>query len=70
MRFKIDRSMKKYMHFGPDKGPRHCFGEYVADVVMFEIIRTLLLRNGLKRESSIQYVESGPAPASLIITFA
>jgi cytochrome P450 len=70
MKFKIDRCLDKYMHFGPSTSPRHCFGRYVADVAIFEIIRSLLLRKGLKRASAIRYVDHGPAPASLFVNFS
>jgi cytochrome P450 len=70
MRFKIDRCPDLYMHFGPLSSPRHCFGRYVADEVIFEIVRSLLLRKGIERTSTIRYVDDGPAPESLFLSFS
>jgi cytochrome P450 len=69
MKFKIDRCLDHYMHFGPLSSPRHCFGRYVADEVIFEIVRSLLLREGIMRASTIRYVDDGPAPKSLFVNF-
>jgi cytochrome P450 len=51
-------------------GPRLCFGKYVADVLIVEIIRALLLCDGLKRAagSSGRVAYDGPVPRSLVLT--
>lgn len=67
--FRRDRCLKKYVHFG--FGPRLCFGEYIADTLMIEIFRAVLLCDGLKRAAGasgrIKY--EGPAARSLVLTF-
>jgi cytochrome P450 len=71
--FKCNRSLNKYVHYGPDGGRRRCFGEYVADVLIVEIISALLVHckkltraHGSKGE--INYYLHGPAPQSLFVT--
>jgi cytochrome P450 len=71
--FKCNRSLKKYLHYGPETGPRRCFGKYVADVLIVEIISALLICcKELTRVSGwrgrIKYYLGGPAPQSLFIT--
>jgi cytochrome P450 len=46
-RFSPNRKLADYLHFG--FGPHACFGKYVADIVMVEIIRSLLLLPNLRR---------------------
>jgi cytochrome P450 len=67
--FSRTRCLEKYVHFG--HGPRFCFGKYVADVLMVEIFRALLLCDDLKRAagSSGRIAYDGPAASSLVITF-
>ena len=72
--FKCDRSLKKYLHFGPEAGPRQCFSKHVADLLIVEIISALLIYckdlrrvNGWK--GSIKYYLDGPAPQSLFLTY-
>jgi cytochrome P450 len=67
-RFNGDRCLKNYLHFG--HGPRLCFGKYVADVLIIEIIRALLLCDELKRAagSSGRVAYDGPVPRSLVLT--
>jgi len=68
-RFSRARCLKGYVHFG--HGPRHCFGKYVADVLMVEIFRSLLLCDDLKRAagSSGRIAYDGAAARSLVLTF-
>jgi cytochrome P450 len=72
--FKCDRSLKKYLHFGPEGGRRQCFSKHVADLLIVEIISALLIYckdlrrvNGWK--GSIKYYLNGPAPQSLFLTY-
>jgi cytochrome P450 len=69
-RFDVGRPAHQYIHFG--HGPRHCFGEYVADTVMMEIIPALLRLPRLARAAGsagkVQY--EGPVCSSLVLTFA
>ncbi|QND69853.1 cytochrome P450 [Tardiphaga robiniae] len=64
-----DRPIESYFHFG--FGPRHCFGKYIADVVMLEIVRALMRLPGLARAPGQggQVGYDGPAPCSLRVTF-
>jgi cytochrome P450 len=68
-RFSSDRPLDGYIHFG--FGPRTCFGKYVADVVIVEMIRALVLLPNLKRAAGskgrVHY--DGPVASSLRITF-
>jgi cytochrome P450 len=68
-RFSSNRSVDHYVHFG--FGPRLCFGKYVADVVMVEIIRSLLLLPNLRRapgrKGRVSY--DGPVVTSLHLRF-
>ena len=68
-RFCSARPLEDYVHFG--HGPRECFGRFVADAVMLEIIRALLRAPGLERASGrrgrVGY--DGPAVKSLRLTF-
>lgn len=63
-----ERPLEKYLHFG--RGPRECFGRYIADTVMQEIVRALLRLPYLARADGsagrVQY--QGPVPCSLILT--
>jgi cytochrome P450 len=69
-RFDAQRPLTQYIHFG--HGPRHCFGEYVADTVMMEVIPAVLRLRGLARAAGakgrVQY--EGPVCSSLVLTFA
>ena len=72
--FKCNRSLKKYLHYGPETGPRHCFGQYVADALIVEIVSALLIHcKELRRVSGwkgrIKYYLGGPAPQSLFLTY-
>jgi len=68
-RFVVGRPVENYIHFG--SGPRTCFGKYVAEVVMVEIIRSLLLLPNLKRARGgagrLHY--NGPVVSSLRLRF-
>jgi cytochrome P450 len=64
------RPLEDYVHFGD--GPHVCFGKYVADTQIIEILRALLLLNSLQRapgrRGRVHY--EGPAVDSLGIVFA
>lgn len=65
-----ERPLESYFHFG--FGPRRCFGKYIADVAMLEIVRALAGLPDLARargaEGRVGY--EGPAPCSLAVTFS
>jgi cytochrome P450 len=67
--FCSSRPIEDFLHFG--HGERVCFGKYVADVAMIEIIRSLLRLPGLKRtvgrRGRVRY--DGPVPRSLVLSF-
>jgi cytochrome P450 len=69
-RFVTDRSLDGYVHFG--HGPRLCFGKYVAETVIVEIVRSLVLLPGLKRapwpNGGVRY--DGPVARSLRLRFS
>jgi cytochrome P450 len=69
LRFDASRPLESYLHFG--FGPRHCFGQYIAETALLEIFRSLLLRSGLSRAAGPdgQLVFDGPAAAGLVVTF-
>lgn len=64
------RPLEDYLHFGD--GPHVCFGKYVADTQIIEIMRTLLLLKNLQRapggRGRVRY--DGPAVKSLRVVFA
>ncbi len=68
-RFRTTRSLDDYLHFGD--GKRTCFGRYIADVVLAEVVRALVVLTGLKRASGrkgrVGY--EGPVPCRLVLTF-
>jgi cytochrome P450 len=68
-RFRSTRPLKDYLHFGD--GQRTCFGRYIADVVLAEVVRALVVLPGLKRASGrkgrVGY--EGPVPCRLVLTF-
>jgi cytochrome P450 len=63
-----ERPLADYLHFGI--GPRECFGRYIAETVMIEIVRALLRLPNLARAGGttgrVRY--QGPVPCSLILT--
>jgi cytochrome P450 len=65
-----ERPIESYFHFG--FGPRHCFGKYIADIVMIEVVRALMRMPGVTRgggqKGRVQY--DGPAPCSLMVNFS
>jgi cytochrome P450 len=67
--FHVGRSPDEYLHFG--YGDRHCFGRYIADMAMMEVLRAVLRLPELARAAGskgrINY--QGPAPRSLVVTF-
>ncbi len=67
--FDPSRSFECYLHFG--FGPRHCFGQYIAETALLEIFRSLLLLPDLSRAagSKGRIVYDGPAAAGLVVTF-
>ena len=68
-RFDPQRPLESYIHFGD--GERRCFGRYVAENALMEMVRALLRLPGLARasgaEGQIRY--EGPAPDSFVLTF-
>jgi cytochrome P450 len=64
------RPLEDYLHLGD--GPHVCFGKYVADTQIIEIMRTLLLLKDLQRtpgpRGRLRY--DGPAVTSLRVDFA
>ena len=68
-RFDASRPFEQYLHFG--FGPRHCFGQYIAEIVLLEAFRSLLVLEGLSRATDAkgELHFDGPAAASLVVTF-
>ncbi|MCP4620637.1 MAG: cytochrome P450 [Bradyrhizobium sp.] len=66
--FDASRPFERYVHFG--FGPRHCFGQYIAETTLLEVFRLLLLRSNLSRADGPggQLVFDGPAAAGLVVT--
>jgi cytochrome P450 len=68
-RFKTDRPIGRYIHFGVM--PRECFGRYAADIVVVEIIRALMVLPNLRRAAGpmgeVRY--DGSAVTSLHVMF-
>jgi cytochrome P450 len=68
-RFSSNRPLADYLHFG--FGPHACFGKYVADIVIVEIVRSLLLLPNLRRapgsRGKVRY--DGPVVISLCVAF-
>jgi cytochrome P450 len=66
--FCASREFDRYLHFG--QGPRHCFGRYIAETALMEIIRSLLLVPDLVRAGSNgRLAYEGPAAFSMVLTF-
>jgi cytochrome P450 len=66
--FCASREFDCYIHFG--QGPRHCFGRYIAETALMEIIRSLLLVPDLARAGSNgRLAYEGPAAFSMVLTF-
>ena len=67
--FNYARPIEDYVHFG--YGPHGCFGKYVADAQIIEIMRNILLLKDITRapgrQGWVQY--EGPAVKSLHICF-
>jgi cytochrome P450 len=68
-RFVEGRPLDSYVHFG--HGPRLCFGKYVAETVIIEIVRSLVLLPGLRRApgSTGRVRYNGPVARSLCLRF-
>jgi len=68
-RFDPSRPFECYLHFG--FGPRHCFGQYIAETVLLEIFRSLLVLPDLSRAagSKGRLIFDGPVAAGLVVTF-
>jgi cytochrome P450 len=76
---RADRRSNKYLHFGPEgqshgprrDGPRLCFGRYIADILLVEMIRALLLCQELKTAAGAvgRIAYEGPVPRSFSVTF-
>jgi hypothetical protein len=66
--FCASREFGCYLHFG--QGPRHCFGRYIAETALMEVIRSLLLVPDLARAGSNgRLTYEGPAAFSMVLTF-
>jgi cytochrome P450 len=67
--FDPKRSFDQYLHFG--FGVRECFGRYIAEIVLLEVFRSLLVLKGLSRatDEKGQLRFDGPVAASLLVTF-
>jgi cytochrome P450 len=68
-RFDASRPFEQYLHFG--FGPRQCFGQYIAEIVLLEAFRSLLVLKGLSRSTDAkgELHFDGPAAAGLVVTF-
>jgi cytochrome P450 len=68
-RFRSNRKLAAYLHFG--FGRHVCFGKYLADIVMVEITRSLLLLPYLRRApgSRGKLHHDGPVATSLCVAF-
>jgi len=68
-RFDAKRPFDQYLHFG--FGPRECFGRYIAEIVLLEVFRSLLVLDGLSRATDAKgkLRFDGPAAAGLVVTF-
>jgi cytochrome P450 len=67
--FQSSRQLDQYLHFGC--GARHCFGKYIADTALMEIIRSLLVLPGLARAAGAKgrVAYEGPVASALFVTF-
>ena len=67
--FDAKRPFDQYLHFG--FGARECFGRYIAEIVLLEVFRSLLLLKGLSRTTDAkgQLQFDGPVAAGLVVTF-
>ena len=67
--FNPSRPLAQYVHFG--HGPRQCFGKYIAETTLIEIVRSLLVLPDLSRadgpKGRVAY--DGPVAAGLVVTF-
>jgi cytochrome P450 len=67
--FNPSRPLEQYVHFG--HGPRQCFGKYIAETTLIEIVRSLLVLPDLSRadgpKGRVAY--EGPVAAGLAVTF-
>ncbi len=63
--FRTDRGSTSYLHFGT--GRHACFGRYIAETEIFEMIRELLLLKDLRRESRLRH--EGPTVKELKVSF-
>ena len=68
-RFDAKRPFDQYLHFG--FGLRECFGRYIAEIVLLEVFRSLLVLDGLSRapDAKAKLRFDGPAAAGLVVTF-
>ena len=68
-RFDAKRPFDQYLHFG--FGLRECFGRYIAEIVLLEVFRSLLVLDGLSRATDAKgkLRFDGPAAAGLVVTF-
>jgi cytochrome P450 len=70
LRFDPQRPLRNYIHFGD--GERRCFGRYVAESALMEMVRALLRLPGLARgPGAVGHIRyEGPAPYSFVLTFS
>lgn len=69
LRFDPSRPFDQYLHFG--LGPRQCFGQYIAEIALLEVFRSLLVLKGISRATDAkgQLRFDGPVAAGLVVTF-
>ncbi|HTQ79684.1 MAG TPA: cytochrome P450, partial [Thermoanaerobaculia bacterium] len=67
--FTLGRPNYQYLHFG--FGIHQCFGKYISQVQVTELVRAVLLLPGLKRAAGAdgQLVYAGPFPKSFTVEF-
>jgi cytochrome P450 len=67
--FTLGRPSYQYLHFG--WGMHQCFGKYISQVQVVELVRSLLLLPGLRRAAGDagQLVYEGPFPKSFTVEF-
>jgi len=69
MEFRLDRPAYQYLHLG--WGMHRCFGKYIAQILMVEMVKALLLTKNLRRASGLAGHPSldGPFLASFSVDY-
>jgi len=69
LEFRLDRPSHHYLHFG--WGIHQCLGKYISEVQVVEIVKPLLLLDGLRRAVGTdgQLTYAGPFPKSVVVEF-